>query len=388
MKIVRVTATPLMASFADMFGGADKVPPQIRTPAAHFRRIPRVGQMATLVEVESDDGVVGCGEAFGLPHPMSAAAILNGVIAPVLVGQEVGEPSEMTDVLYRYFVALGATRGAAMEALSGVDIALWDLKARAAGVPLSTLLGATPGPVSTYASPVGFHEDPEKSAEAALDFLKQGFRAIKIKIGRGAEIDALHVGAIRDAVGPAVTLYVDVNCAYDVRTAIAVAEALEPFDLGWYEEPIAPEDVEGLAEVRRNAPMPVAAGENEFTLPAFRRLLDAEAVDFLQPNITRAGGVSGVLAVGRMCAEAGVRLAPHGVGGSISIGASLNACRAAAGFATYEANRLLNPLRDDLGVHPAVMENGMLVAANLPGHGGEPDPGRLDAYRLKAEVFP
>lgn len=382
MKIVRLTATPLMASFADMFGGADKVPPQIGMPAAHFRGIPRVGQMATLVEVESDDGVVGFGEAFGLPHPLSATAILNAVIAPVLIGQEVGEPSEMTDVLYRYFVALGSTRGAAMEALSGVDIALWDLKARAAGIPLSTLLGAAPGPVPTYASPVAFYDDPEKSAQAALDFLKRGFHAIKIKIGRGAEVDARHVGAIRNAVGPAVPLYVDVNCAYDVPTAIAVAEALAPFDLGWFEEPIAPEDVEGLAEVRRNSPIPVAAGENEFTLPAYRRLLDAEAVDFLQPNITRAGGVSGMLAVGRMCEEAGVRLAPHGVGGCTAIGAALNACRAAPGFATYEANRLLNPLRDELGVHPARMENGMLLAPDLPGHGGEPDPDRLASYRL------
>ena len=290
----------------------------------------------------------------------------------------------MATALYRYFVALGSTRGAAMEALSGVDIALWDLKARAAGVPLSTLLGAVPGPVSTYASPVGFHDDPGKSADAALDFLKGGFRAIKIKIGRGPAVDAAHVGAVRDAVGPAVTLYTDANCAYDVPTAIAVAEALAPFDLGWYEEPIAPEDVKGLAEVRRHAPMPIAAGENEFTLPAYQRLLDAEAVDFLQPNMTRAGGVSGLLAIGRMCADAGVRLAPHGVGGCVAIGAALNACRGAAGFATYEANRLLNPLRDELGVHPVSMENGMLIAADLPGHGGEPERDRLDAYRLAA----
>lgn len=384
MKIARMTATPLLASFADMFGGADKVPPEIRVPSAHFRAIPRMGQMTTLVEVESEDGVVGFGEAFGLPHPMSATAIVNGVIAPVLVGQEIGEPAEMTDALYRHFVALGSTRGAAMEALSGVDIALWDLKARAAGVPLSTLLGGVPGPVSTYASPVGFHDDPARSAQAALDFLKQGFRAIKLKIGRGAETDTLHVGAVRDAVGHAVTLYVDVNCAYDVPTAITVAEALEPFDLGWYEEPVAPEDVQGLAEVRRHAPMPVAAGENEFTLPAYRRLLDAGAVDFLQPNITRAGGVSGMLAIGRMCAEAGVLLAPHGVGGCASIGAALNACRAADGFATYEANRLLNPLRDELGLHPCALENGMLVAADLPGHGGEPDFGKLNGYRIGA----
>ncbi len=384
MKVARITATPLLASFASIFGGADKVPVHIRTPAAHFRQIPRVGQMTTLVEVETDDGIVGYGEAFGLPHPMSATAIVNEVAAPALLGQEVGEPAEMTRALHDYFFALGSTRGAAMEALSGIDIALWDLKARAAGQPLSTLLGSSPGPVSTYASPVGFHEHPDDSVGAALNFLKKGFVAIKIKIGRGAETDALHVGAIRDAVGPAILLYTDVNCAYDVPTAIRVAEALEPFDLGWFEEPIPPDDPQGLAEVRRHAPMPVAAGENEFYPAAFRRMIDAGALDFAQPNITRAGGVSGVLEIGRMCAEAGVKLAPHGVGSCIAIGSSLNACRAAAGFATYEANRLLNPLRDEMGLHPWRMENGMLVAADLPGHGGEPDPAKVEGYRLGA----
>lgn len=384
MRVARITATPLMASFAAIFGGADKVPQHIRVPASHFRRIPRAGQMTTLVEVESDDGVVGYGEAFGLPHPMSATAIVNEVAAPALVGLEIGEPAEMTQVLYEYFFALGSTRGAAMEALSGIDIALWDLKARAAGLPLSTLLGASPGPVSTYASPVGFHEHPDDSVRAAMDFLKKGFTAIKIKIGRGAETDALHVGAIRDAVGPAIRLYTDVNCAYDVPTAIKVAEALEPYDLGWFEEPIPPDDPQGLAEVRRHAPMPVAAGENEFSPAAFRRLIDAGALDFAQPNITRAGGVSAILEIGRMCADAGIKLAPHGVGSCISLGSSLNACRAAPSFATYEANRLLNPLRDEMGLHPWRMENGMLVAANLPGHGGEPDPAKVGSYLLGA----
>lgn len=384
MKVARITATPLMASFAAIFGGPDKVPAHISVPAAHFRRIPRTGQMTTLIKVESDDGVVGYGEAFGLPHPMSATAIVNEVAAPALVGQEIDEPAEMLRVLQDYFFALGSTRGAAMEALSGIDIALWDLKARAAGVPLSTLLGASPGPVSTYASPVGFHEHPDASVAAAMSFLKQGFTAIKIKIGRGAEIDALHVGAIRDAVGPAIRLYTDVNCAYDVPTAIRVAEALGPFDLGWFEEPIAPDDPQGMAKVRQHAPMPVAAGENEFSPLAFRRMIDAGALDFAQPNITRAGGVSGLLAIGWMCADAGVRLAPHGVGSCVSLASSLHACRAAAGFATYEANRLLNPLRDEMGQHPWRMENGMLVAADLPGHGGEPDPERLGAYRLGA----
>jgi L-alanine-DL-glutamate epimerase-like enolase superfamily enzyme len=131
--------------------------------------------------------------------------------------------------------------------------------------------------------------------------------------------------------------------------------------------------------------VPIAAGENEFTTAAFAALIGADAVDVLQPNITRAGGVSSMLAIGKLCADAGVKLAPHGVGGSVGVAAALHACRAASGFHIFEANRLLNPMRDELGLHPPRLEDGALVAQDLPGHGGEPCPERLTRYRLDAE---
>jgi L-alanine-DL-glutamate epimerase-like enolase superfamily enzyme len=106
-------------------------------------------------------------------------------------------------------------------------------------------------------------------------------------------------------------------------------------------------------------------------------------VDILQPNIARIGGVTGLLAVGALCARHGLRLAPHGVGTSVGVSAAVHACRAAEGFMTYEANRLLNPLRDTMGAHPLQVENGRLVAAALPGHGGEPDPASLARWTLR-----
>lgn len=383
MRIRSVEAIPLEASFASIFGGAEKVPPALLVPAAHFRRIPRRGQVTTLVRITSEDGAVGWGEAFGLPAPLATTAMVEAVLAPALVGAVLEEPGAMLADLRAYFIALGHGGGPAMEALSGVDIALWDLQARRAGQPLATFLGATPGPVETYASPVGFQPSLEDSAARARELCGEGFKALKIKVGRGVAIDAAHVGAVRDAVGPEVSLMCDANCGYTPAEAIAAASEFAAIGVLWLEEPIPPNDHAALAEIRRAAPIPIAGGENEFTVEACARLAEAGAVDILQPNIARIGGVTGLLAVGALCARHGLRLAPHGVGSSVGVSAAVHACRAAEGFMTYEANRLLNPLRDSLGAHPLLVEDGRLVAADLPGHGGEPDPAELTRWGLR-----
>lgn len=383
MRLTSLRALPLQATFADAYGGADKIPAHVRTPAAHFVKIPRLGQFATLVIAESDDGALGYGECFGLPHPLAAASLVTHVVAPTLLGSEIGEPAEMTRALRDYFFAMGHTRGPAMEALSGVDIALWDLKARAAGVPLATLLGGSPGPVSTYVSPIAFRATPDETAADAAAYRAQGYTAFKLKIGRGIATDLGHIEAARAALG-SLPLYLDVNCGYDVPTAIALARELPRYDIGWLEEPVPPDDPAALAEVRRHAPMPIAAGENEFSMPAYRQLVAADAVDILQCNIGRCGGVSGMLAVGELCAGHGLTMAPHGVGGCVNVAASVHVGRAAQAFHSYEANRLLNPLRDALGVVPTQLVEGCLVAADRPGHGGEPDMGKLERYLLSA----
>lgn len=383
MNITRIAATPLHVPFSAIYGSDEKVPAHMRTPAAHFRKIPRLGQFTTLVEVENEDGVVGYGECFGLPHPLSASALVSHVIAPALVGGACDTPAAMLADVREYFHSMGLTRGAAMEAISGVDMALWDLKARVAGVPLATLLGGSPGPVSVYVSPIPFRQTPQDTAADARAYVDQGFAAFKLKIGRGPDVDLAHIRAAREALGPSAPLYLDANCAYDVDTAMALAKRLEPFDIGWLEEPIPPENIEGMVRIRQVSPVPIAAGENEFTLKAFEALAAAGAVDILQCNISRAEGVSGLLAVGTLCERYGIKLAPHGVGGCAAVAAAVHACRAAKGFLSYEANRLPNPLRDDFAVHRLELVDGCLVAADRPGHGGEPKMNMLDAFRLQ-----
>ena len=382
MKIASIRALPLEAAFADIFGGEGQVPPQLKTPAAHFRRIPRRGQYSTLVIVEADDGTIGYGECFGLPHPLQTTALINEIIAPAIIGSVVDDPYAMTSDLRAYFYALGLTRGAAMEALSGVDIALWDLVARSKNQPLAVTLGATPGPVNVYVSPVPFRETPAETAAELREYKRQGYTAFKLKIGRGVKVDLDHIEAARDEAGTA-PLYLDANCAYQVDEAIELARHLDRYDIGWLEEPINPDNPEGLRAVRKASPVPIGAGENEFTQEAYAALIKAEAVDFIQCNIGRAGGVTGLLRTGELCRKNGVKLAPHGVGACVAVAASLHACRAAEAFVTYEVNRLLNPLRDKLGLVPVELKGGQLIAADRPGHGGEPNLELLDRYILR-----
>ena len=386
MRIAKIEAIPLEASFARAFGGQDKVPPEVLRPAAQFQKIVRAGQYSTLVIVTADDGARGVGEAFGLPHPTAAAALIEKVVAPALIDTPITEPRAMLEELYRYFPAIGHTRGPALEALSGVDIALWDLMARARDLPLCRLLGGEPGLVPVYVSPIPFLPSVEASAAAARRLIDAGFVAVKLKIGRGMATDLAHIEATRDAIGPTAQLMLDCNCAYDEATAIELGRQLHHHGVTWNEEPIPPGDPASLARVRAGSSVPIAAGENDFQLADFRALIAADAVDVLMPNITRAGGVSGLMAIGEACAAGKVGLSPHGVGGAVAVATALHLCRAAPGFRIYEANRLPNPLRDTLSAHRFEPVAGSFAPPQGPGHGIELLADQIATWRVPLHI--
>lgn len=388
MKIARIEAVALEAPFARQFGGIDKVPPQLLRPASHFQKIVRAGQYATFAIVTAEDGTSGIGEAFGLPYPVPSAALIEKVVAPGLIGVALGDPAEMLSEFRFYFSAMGHARGMPAEALSAVDMALWDLKAKLAGKPLCEVLGGTPGPVALYASPVPFLPTPEASQAAARKLVGEGYKAIKLKIGRGAAIDLDHIAAVREAIGPDTGLMLDVNCGYDEATATDVGRRLSNHAVTWFEEPIPPGDPAALARVRAKATVPVAAGENEFAFHDFEALARAGAVDVLMPNIARAGGISGMMALGALCARNGIGLAPHGVGSCVAVAAALHACRAAPGFRIYEANRLMNPLRDEMPVHPLRLVDGAFLTPDGPGHGGDPIAQTMASFRIDLSMTP
>lgn len=379
VNIATLRAIPLSASFAMIYGGADKIPQEILRPASHFQSIPRVGQFSTLVIVETTDGAVGYGECFGLPTPHAATEMVNRVIAPALVGQPLDLPGSMLAAVKTYFAALGHTKGPAMEAVSGVDIALWDLSARRDGKTLAAYLGATLKPLPTYVSPVPFLPSPQASADAAL-WVAEGFSALKLKVGRAGLEDISHIAAVRAAIGPDVRLMLDANCAYALEQAKTVVREIAAMDIAWLEEPLPPDDIADLRALSEVTSIPIAGGENEFTPRALSDLITRGGVSIVQPNVARAGGISGFLELDAVARRHGAMLAPHGVGGSIAIAATLHVASAMESFGLFEMNRLPNPLRDAFGQPLSVGVDGMVSAPDGPGHGCPITDGDLQRY--------
>ncbi|MCY3866424.1 MAG: mandelate racemase/muconate lactonizing enzyme family protein [Chloroflexi bacterium] len=373
MKITKVDAIPLFAAFADAL---DVVLPELSQPAFSMRDNPLLGQGAVIVRIETDEGLVGIGEAMGRPGPRGTAAHINEVLAPLLLG---ADP--------RHHQALWTAMNEAMRfapmGISGVDMALWDLRGKIYGDSLTNLLG---GPardtVDCYASPIPYMATPEGSAEKAREFLQQGFRAVKLKIGRGISQDIAHAAAARDALGSEVKLLVDANGAYTAAASIALAKELVKLDVYWLEEPVHPEFPEDLARIRRRVDLPVVSGEWLGTWTQFRDLLRCEAVDVIMPNITRCGGITGIMKIADLAALDNVTVAPHGVGAGLGIVAAIAACAVMPNFLIYEYNQLFNPLRHSVMRESIQFEDGILRPSEGIGLGLTLNEEAIERYRV------
>ena len=194
--------------------------------------------------------------------------------------------------------------------------------------------------------------------------------------------DIAHVEAVRCAVGTTVDLMVDANCAYDLATALELPSHLGRFDLTWLEEPLRSNDADELAALRRRSPIPIAAGEGEFTVERIRHLLGKEALDVVEPNVSRAGGITGLLAIADACDEHGARFSPHGVGAAIPLASALHVCAAARTFEIFEANQLPNPLRHELIATPMQITDGSYDVPDGAGLGVELKAEKIEEYRI------
>ena len=267
--------------------------------------------------------------------------------------------------------------------ISGVDMALWDLRGKIYGDSLFNLLG---GPahesVACYASPIPYLDRPDDSAAYALDFVKAGFRAVKLKIGRGVGIDLEHVSAARETIGADIKLLVDANGAYTFSQSVALAQGLVEHDVYWLEEPVHPEHAADLARLRRRVDLPIVSGEWLGSVYAFRDLLKAEAVDIVMPNITRCGGVTGLQKIADLAALENVSVAPHGVGAGVGIAAAIAACAALPNFLIYEYNQLFNPLRHTVINEAIPFADGALTPLSGAGLGITLDKATVARYRV------
>ncbi|MEJ2176233.1 MAG: mandelate racemase/muconate lactonizing enzyme family protein, partial [bacterium] len=278
---------------------------------------------ATLVEVITDTGLSGWGESIcmGLQPPQIAAAAIEHALKPILLGADPRDVEVLWHRMYHYTRDYGQ-KGALMGALSGVDIALWDIAGKSLGVPVHRLLGgAFRHRVEAYAT--GFYRvrgqgEAKRLADEAASHRKNGFRAMKVKLGFGIDDDLAVMRAVRDALaGEPVTLMIDTNHAYGVADAIRLGRALEDADLRWYEEPVVPERPEDYRAVREALDIPIAGGENEYTLFGFHQLLAQDALDVAQPDLCCCGGFTAAKHIVALAHAQGVQVNPHVWGSAI-----------------------------------------------------------------------
>jgi L-alanine-DL-glutamate epimerase-like enolase superfamily enzyme len=355
-----------------------------------------------VVEIESDDGLVGIGEIHGRPQA-EIVRILDQAFKPLLLGEDPADHERLWDLLFRCTFSRAAARFEAadgqphfgaggkpqmMAALAGVDIALWDIKAQAADLPLYRLLGGHRASVATYAS--GGYYGPEGEAwieglvEEMTGYAELGYTAVKMKVGGlTLEEDVARVRAVREVLQD-VRLMLDANSAYDVPAAIEAARAFEPFDIYWFEEPTAWFDpVFGLARVGAATTIPLASGERELHRFGCRDLVDHTPIRFLQFDCTRAGGISEWLRVAAYASAHGVLMAPHH---DPQIHGHLLAAVSNGHIQEVFPNAARDPLWSRLFVEQPRVLNGELVLSDRPGLGVTLDRDVLDRYSTRAEI--
>jgi L-alanine-DL-glutamate epimerase-like enolase superfamily enzyme len=269
---------------------------------------------AVLVEIETSEGLTGIGEAayFGGP-PVITRMIIEKELKAYLVEEDPLDIERLWETMYQRSIKHGR-KGAVIASMSGIDIALWDIKAQAAGMPLHKLLGGCHEKIRAYAS-AGFYAEGKglkELAEEMASYVAEGFNAVKMKIGRlSAQEDLARIKAVREAIGDQVDLLVDGNNAYTSYQAIQLARRMEDYNIFWFEEPVPAEDLEGSAAVAAAIDMPVAAGENEFTRYGFRDLFLHRAVDIAQPDVTWCGGITEAKKIAAMASAWNISCVPH-----------------------------------------------------------------------------
>jgi L-alanine-DL-glutamate epimerase-like enolase superfamily enzyme len=323
-----------------------------------------------LVRVDTDGGLTGWGEAFSYGCRNAVAAAVNAMVAPLALGWEVGRAADLHLHLQRKLHIFGRF-GITAFAISGLDIALWDIAGKAAGVPVSKLLGgARRNSIPCYASLLRY-ADPTSVAHHAARALEEGYGAIKLH-----EVTLPAVAEARAAIGNATPLMLDVNCEWTRQGAIDMARVLRPYALAWLEEPVfPPEDFAGLRAAGQASAIPVATGENLCFATQFEALREAGAAAFAQPSVTKVGGITEFLKVQQL----GMALAPHSPYFGPGALATLHLLAASVLDARFEFyyGACEAPL---FGDHLAPRQ-GALGVPQAPGLGADPDPEVLRRYR-------
>ncbi len=339
---------------------------------------------AVIVKITTQGGITGWGEAHHGRCPGAVANLVNSTLKACVVGQDAHDVTGIWKRMYdRQLGSHGMGAGACL-AISGIDMALWDIRAKALGVPLYKLLGGSCKNVPAYAGGVSLgYQEPESLVDEARAHVELGYRALKLRIGDSVRNDVRRVAAVRKAFGDDVAILTDANTAYDLNDARAAMPALEAHSVGWLEEPFAAHDHRSYREARSYARLPLAAGENHYTRFEFERIIEDGAITILQPDLSKTGGITEALRVAALASTWNLPIHPHTSMTALNMAASVHFLAAIENAGYFEADVSRNNLfRDELVDKPPFVVDGEGNTRPLetPGIGLEVDEKFLAAH--------
>ncbi len=341
-----------------------------------------------IVKITTDEGVVGWGEGYG-PADVIKAGIT--FIAPILIGENPIENETLWFTMYRKTLDF-ARRGILAASISAIDVALWDLKGKILNLPVSVLMGGQHRKqVVPYATGLYFSESDDlirKLTAEAKNYVHQGFKAIKMKVGLSVKKDVAMVKAVRKAIGSDIQLMVDSNHAYSLLEATELSRLIEPYNISWFEEPVSPEFYHHYNSLRNKTSIPIAGGECEYLRYGFQQLLKSESVDILQVDICGAGGLTEAKRIATLASTYGVPIIPHVWGTGIAFHAALHFIsnleptpgRLDPPDFLIEYDRTENNLRESLTQPSIYMKDGYISIPQTPGLGIEVNETVIQEY--------
>jgi L-alanine-DL-glutamate epimerase-like enolase superfamily enzyme len=372
MKVTSVRALPLVAPL-DV---------EVQKTALGSRSLAAL----VLVEVRTDDGIVGYGEALARSSLRSFVSVIEDVLTPVIMGQNPFDVERLWQRMLRVFT--GRTGGLVQTAASAIDIALWDIMGKATGQPIHRLLGSMGRDrIPAYASSVSWASDDTAITQTTAA-LERGFSMIKIKIGPPVEKALARAKLIRKVAGDGVKLCADGNCAFDFDDTIRLASGLRDLDYFWLEEPMIIEDNEGYHRLRQQMPIRLAAGEGEHTVYGCRDLISRGSVGVIQPDVCRSGGISETRRIAQLAYAFNIPFAPHvGFSGAVCVAAGLQLSAAAPNLLAFECMIFPNPLREELATvdlgGSGTLIDGAVMMPTGPGLGIEIDQKALERFQMR-----
>lgn len=358
------------------------VPPEASVTLGIGRAVKRD---AVIVKVVTESGIVGYGEAHHGRAPGAVAHLIDTTLRQLVMGMDAHDVVGVWQCVYKMQLGSHGMGAASAMALSGIDMALWDIRGKACGWPLYRLLGGATKSIPAYAGGISLgYQEPDSLVDEARSLVEGGYRAIKLRVGDTPARDCERIGAVRKAFGDALTILVDANTGYSLADVRQVMPVLEAHGVGWLEEPFPAHDQRNYAVASGYGSVPLAAGENHYTRFEFARVVEDGHIKILQPDLSKTGGVTEAMRIAAMASTWKIPINPHTSMTGLNMACTIHFLAAIDNGGYFEADTSTNNLfRDQLTSTPYELDsNGCVRPLESPGIGVEVDEGFLAKHPL------